>query len=186
MQLNRQLCPVRHLRGRRLRAYNWADSKHGAAKSACAYAFAVLLTPGAEARASCDLTVGPSQPPPRRAEPGEPDGTLVSARLRHGGGGSDLAPCLGSSTFVKTSKLEESTSPYVHDDCLRIECVITVFKFRKASRSPAAAVPTPSLSQDLVRLLETTEGADLQGGRRGFCGTRHRARRCSRRSCTAP
>jgi hypothetical protein len=35
----------------------------------------------------------------------------------------------GSSTFVKTSKLEESASPYVHHDCLIIECVITVFKF---------------------------------------------------------
>lgn len=69
---------------------------------------------------------------------------------------------MGSSTFVKTSKLEELPSPYVHDDCLSIECVVTVFKFKKASLSPAAAPPpTPTLSQDLVRLLETKEGADV-------------------------
>ncbi|XP_066380938.1 BTB/POZ and MATH domain-containing protein 2-like [Miscanthus floridulus] len=143
--------------------YDWAvryfprgDSKHGAAKSGCASAFAVILTPGAEARASCDLTlVSQRLGVPNHVHRTEP------WFLRHGGGGSDLAPCLGSSTFVKTSKLEELPSPYVHDDCLRIECVITVFKFKKARRSPAAAAPTPTLSQDLVRLLETKEGADV-------------------------
>ncbi|RLM60291.1 hypothetical protein C2845_PM14G05540 [Panicum miliaceum] len=142
--------------------YDWAvryfpKGTDAAAAPGYASAFAVLLTPGAEARASCDLTLIS-----RRL--GVPN--LVSrtapALFRH------LAPALGSCTFVDRSKLEVPASAYVRDDSLRIECVVTVFKFKKASpsSSPAPAparveAPTPSLPQDLEHLLETKEGADV-------------------------
>jgi speckle-type POZ protein len=90
------------------------------------------------------------------------------ALFRHGGGGSHLAPAQGSRTFVDRSKLEAPASAYVRDDSLRIECVVTVFKFKKASPpsfpAPAPArveAPTPSLPRGLEHLLETKEGADV-------------------------
>nr|CAB3482477.1 unnamed protein product [Digitaria exilis] len=95
------------------------------------------------------------------------------ALVRHvsGGSGTQLAPALGSSTFVKRSQLETPRSPFVSGDTLRIECIVTVFKFKKATSttattSPAAAAanveaPPRCLSQDLVNLLETEEGADV-------------------------
>ncbi|CAO2209733.1 unnamed protein product [Urochloa humidicola] len=152
--------------------YDWAvryfpagDGKGATAAAAAtppgfASAFAVLLTPGAVARASCDLTLVSRRP-------GAPD--VVSrtppAKFVHGGGGSLAgAPALGSSTFVKRSELEAPASPYVCGDSIQIECVVTVYIFKKASSFPAAArvdVPIPTLSQDLVRLLETKEGADV-------------------------
>ncbi|CAL5007447.1 unnamed protein product [Urochloa decumbens] len=131
-----------------------------AAPGGCASAFAVLLTPGADVRASCDLTLVSR----RRGTPDVVSRT-APARFVHGGGGLAGAPALGSSTFVKRSQLEAPESAYVCGDSIRIECVVTVFKFKKANPSTAAArvtVPiTPTLSNDLVRLLETKEGADV-------------------------
>lgn len=148
--------------------YDWAvryfprgDSTGAAAAPGYASAFAVLLAPGAEARASCDLSLVSR----RLGVPHVISRTAPALFHNHGGGGpSDLAgaPSLGSSTFVKRSALEAPASPYVRGDTIRIECVVTVFKFKKANPTPARAdVPTPCLSQDLGRLLETKEGADV-------------------------
>ncbi|CAO2187522.1 unnamed protein product [Urochloa humidicola] len=144
--------------------YDWAvryfpagDGKGGAASPpGFASAFAVLLTPGAEVRASCDLTLVS-----RRG--GVPDvvSRTAPAKFVHGGGGPAGAPALGTSTFVKRSQLETLASAYVCGDSIRIKCVVTVFKFKKASAAARVDVPTPTLSQDLVRLLEMKEEADV-------------------------
>nr|CAB3480419.1 unnamed protein product [Digitaria exilis] len=133
-----------------------------------ASAFAVLLTPNAEARASCDLVLVS-----RHVNVLNITSQTAPALVRHvsGGSGTQRAPALGSSTFVKRSQLETPRSPFVSGDTLRIECAVTVFKFKKATSttaatSPAAAAanveaPPRCLSQDLVNLLETEDGADV-------------------------
>ncbi|KAL6659243.1 hypothetical protein ACP70R_003283 [Stipagrostis hirtigluma subsp. patula] len=69
----------------------------------------------------------------------------------------------GSSKFMKTSELE--ASPYLHGDSFVIECDVTVIKqpqvVESAARISVVEQPLPNLSNDLVNLLETKEGADV-------------------------
>ncbi|KAL6659241.1 hypothetical protein ACP70R_003281 [Stipagrostis hirtigluma subsp. patula] len=131
-----------------------------------ASAHVVHLTPAAVARASCDLILVRRRFWAR---------TLVARTeptvFRHGDGGGAGHVVLGPGTvlLVKRSELETPASAYVGNDNLRIECVVTVYKYKKASLppSPAAAqaalamVPPHNLSDDLVKLLQTKEGADV-------------------------
>ncbi|KAL6843287.1 hypothetical protein ACP4OV_027000 [Aristida adscensionis] len=136
-----------------------------AAPPAHASAYVVLLTPGAEARASCELSLAGrrfwARPRVARTEP---------TVFRHGDGERDVVPGAGTALLVERSDLETPHSAYVRDDTLRIECVVTVYTFKKAGlpRSPAAAQaaladvpPQNNLSEDLVRLFCTKEGADV-------------------------
>jgi speckle-type POZ protein len=55
-------------------------------------------------------------------------------------------------------------SPYLHDDCLVIECKITVIKeppVRQTSPVVQALVPPSDLSDNLAKLLEAQDEADV-------------------------
>jgi speckle-type POZ protein len=71
----------------------------------------------------------------------------------------------GSDLFVKASELEASAE-YLRDDCLVIECDVTVIKeplvTEDATNKPVEIeVPPSDLPDDFGKLLETREGADI-------------------------
>jgi speckle-type POZ protein len=60
---------------------------------------------------------------------------------------------------MKRDLLEAS---YLHDDCLVIECDVTVIKeVRVVPRTPEIQVPPSDLSNNLAKLLEGKKGADV-------------------------
>ncbi|CAL5011200.1 unnamed protein product [Urochloa decumbens] len=71
----------------------------------------------------------------------------------------------GRSKFKKKNELE--SSPFLRDDRLVIECDVTVLKesviveTSDAVTNIVVGVPSPNLSQDLAKLLETKEEADV-------------------------
>ncbi|CAL5011201.1 unnamed protein product [Urochloa decumbens] len=69
----------------------------------------------------------------------------------------------GSSKFMKWSELEAST--FLQEDRLVIECDVMVFKepmvLETTGTNLVEVMPSPNLSQDLAKLLETKVGADV-------------------------
>ncbi|KAL6843285.1 hypothetical protein ACP4OV_026998 [Aristida adscensionis] len=53
---------------------------------------------------------------------------------RHGDGERDVVPGAGTALLVERSELETPHSAYVRHDTLRIECVVTVYTFKKAGQ----------------------------------------------------
>ncbi|RCV29512.1 hypothetical protein SETIT_6G019700v2 [Setaria italica] len=70
----------------------------------------------------------------------------------------------GTNLFMKASGLEASAG-YLRDDCLVIECDVTVIKeplvTEDATKPLEIQVPPSDLPDDFGRLLETREGADM-------------------------
>ncbi|XP_044971002.1 BTB/POZ and MATH domain-containing protein 1-like [Hordeum vulgare subsp. vulgare] len=70
----------------------------------------------------------------------------------------------GVSKFMKTDVLE--ASPYVQDDCLLIQCDLTVLlkeipAMAIATKTPEIEVPPSDLLENLAKLLEANKGADV-------------------------
>ncbi|CAD6265790.1 unnamed protein product [Miscanthus lutarioriparius] len=66
---------------------------------------------------------------------------------------NDEKPSWGPRKFIIKSDLE--ASGYLKDDCLEIECDLTVIKVDEID------VPPPNLQDDLQKLLESEEGVDV-------------------------
>ncbi|KAG2582547.1 hypothetical protein PVAP13_6KG199200 [Panicum virgatum] len=93
--------------------------------------------------------------------------TLFSTRDA-AAGGPKVCWGAGWNKLMEWNALEASSSPYLKDDRLVIECHVTVIREpwvveSSSSSSAAAAVEAPrrSLSQDFSKLLETKIGADV-------------------------
>lgn len=113
-----------------------------------------LLSKGAVVRASCDLrlvdlTTGVSASVYK-----------IEPRVFNPNDGTRFAPYEGD--FMRRRELE--ASPYLRDDHLRIECVITVLEKPRASETkstPRIELPPPDITVHLGKLLETEKGADV-------------------------
>jgi speckle-type POZ protein len=67
------------------------------------------------------------------------------------------------SIHPKKRSLFESPN-YLHDDCLTIECFVTVTKGRCLTETkslPRIEVPPPDITEHFAKLLETEEGVDV-------------------------
>lgn len=148
--------------------YDWAVRyyPHGCQHASPGYAsvFVELLTPGATARASCEVTLLPVS---SRAPPPPPvyrKGPRLFCR-NNDAGGSSKPYWEGWCSFVKRRRVEERT--FLGDDTIRIQCAVTVLKepTKSAARpvtpvaAPAARVKVPpsNLASDLAKLLDPKE-----------------------------
>lgn len=124
--------------------------------------FVELMTPGAEAWASCELSLVPRSIGARAHKV-----STGSCLFRRGDGDGDSngsAAWRGWCSFMERTKLEVPAD--LRDDTIRIKCTVTVFKERAAANSgtrkvaaPPAAdrvvqVPPSELSSDLAKLLQ--------------------------------
>ncbi|KAL6843290.1 hypothetical protein ACP4OV_027004 [Aristida adscensionis] len=141
----------------------WAVSyyPHGAKNGALpgyASAFVQIATPGAVAVASCALAVLPWDSRRRRRSPdmaavrGAPVVFRQADRERRG---------VWSTSFVKRTTVEAPA--YLRDDCVRIECAVTVFMkpttyTTRPAAPPVTAQPQPQperlMSSCIARLLD--------------------------------
>ncbi|CAL5007497.1 unnamed protein product [Urochloa decumbens] len=119
-------------------------------------AYLRLLTTGrGKVRASCDLRlVNPATGASASAHP-----ALVAIREfdPDSESGSKICPCL----YIGRGELEGT---YVRNDRLTMECVVTVKKDPKVSKSkpfPSIRVPPSNLKRQLAGLLESREGSDV-------------------------
>ncbi|KAL6659092.1 hypothetical protein ACP70R_003132 [Stipagrostis hirtigluma subsp. patula] len=114
-----------------------------------------LLGKNVEARARADLRlVNPST----GASAFFPDEVRLFSTTGSGAGTVSLM------NYMERSKLE--ASPYLHDDCIVIECDITVYKVpRLVEDTVPVPVPVPvppsDLSDNLGKLLQGKKGADV-------------------------
>ncbi|KAL6843288.1 hypothetical protein ACP4OV_027001 [Aristida adscensionis] len=122
--------------------------------------FLVLLSKNVEVRAFYELRIinliTGSSSPIFRSAPRVFAANPASASGRTG---------WGTSKFMNVSDLEASPA-FLRNDRLAIECNITVLREPQvvgiaASRAYLAEVPPPDMSDDLAKLLETKEGADV-------------------------
>ncbi|KAL6843293.1 hypothetical protein ACP4OV_027006 [Aristida adscensionis] len=130
--------------------------------------FLELLSPNAEVRAHYDLrlvdrTTGLSASIAGTAVPQVFD--TIDAR-------EDNAIAWGTEEFIKRGELEESV--YLIDDCLVVECDVTVIKeprLEENVKSNAVKIPPSELSSDFACLLKMEDGADVTFLIRGerFC-----------------
>ncbi|KAF7012090.1 hypothetical protein CFC21_026324 [Triticum aestivum] len=73
----------------------------------------------------------------------------------------------GAYTFMRRGVLEASPRKYLQDDCLVIQCDVTVLLKKipavatTTAKTPHIEVPPSDLSNNLARLLEGKKGADL-------------------------
>ncbi|KAG2577546.1 hypothetical protein PVAP13_6NG104800 [Panicum virgatum] len=114
-----------------------------------------LLSKGA-VRASCDLR------------------PAAEHRVFNQNDSSWMAPQEGD--FKRRSELE--ASPYLRDDHLRIECVITVLKEPRLSETksaPRIELPPSDITEHLGKLLESEKGADVTLSVEGETFTAHKA-----------
>ncbi|XP_062195124.1 BTB/POZ and MATH domain-containing protein 1-like [Phragmites australis] len=78
---------------------------------------------------------------------------------------SSHASCSSTMTLVtRGSKLELKSAGYIVDNCLTIECNVTVVKESQVSKTTAVLeiqVPPSDLSEHFGKLLEEEEGADV-------------------------
>ncbi|KAF7104539.1 hypothetical protein CFC21_105431 [Triticum aestivum] len=114
--------------------------------------FVELKTKNAKARAVFDLrlvdrrTQPYAWPNPSEIDPSEFDSC------------DDNSACCGFLDFVEKIELKD----YILDDVLVIECNIAVIKFKKTTKTKfEVQVPRSNLLDNLGKLLETQEGADV-------------------------
>ncbi|TKW08278.1 hypothetical protein SEVIR_6G019200v4 [Setaria viridis] len=145
--------------------YNWViffypdgfgDEIAAAAGYDLVSAYLRLLSTGCgKVRASCDLRLlNPATGSSTSAHP-----ALITTREfdPDSDGGSKVCHCL----CIGRSELEGT---YVKDDRLTMECVVTVRKEPKVSKSktfPSIKVPPSNLKRQLANLLESREGSDV-------------------------
>ncbi|KAL6843200.1 hypothetical protein ACP4OV_026913 [Aristida adscensionis] len=113
-----------------------------------------LLTMGAVVQASCDLRLA------CQAIGLSSSVYKTEARVFYQSDASRFAPQEGD--FKRRSELEESE--FLQDNCLRIECVVTVLKEPRVSEtkpSPKIDVPPSDIAVHLGKLLEAEKGADV-------------------------
>ncbi|KAL6659270.1 hypothetical protein ACP70R_003310 [Stipagrostis hirtigluma subsp. patula] len=75
--------------------------------------------------------------------------------------GSSFSP---RTNIPRSSKLELKSAGYVVDNCLTIECTVTVIKGSQVSNTTGdlgIKVPPPDLADDFGKLLQDEEGADV-------------------------
>nr|CAB3490360.1 unnamed protein product [Digitaria exilis] len=68
--------------------------------------------------------------------------------------------CWGHQRFIKKAALEKS--PYLKDDCFRVQCDVTVSKeFRVEDTTQFVTVPPSDMHRHFADLLQVGEGADV-------------------------